>query len=252
MAMLAEAFSWRAGFWVLSLAPVLAAAGCYRIITPDPTVPESPFRLHAALSGYRSVLNDRRSRLLQVEALFWAIPWVAGSGFLGALLFQNHGFSVAGVGYGYIWAASWFVAGSQLGIWLMKRTEIYTLIIVSSILLMATTAALFWMPFGVPWILLLMLIWPLNAGVGLPAINSAISEAARTGQGTAMMARQFCWTIGGATGVALGGLLIGVGGYALFGIVGGGCALVVAAAVRAASRSEQIVHRRAVEVTAGR
>jgi predicted MFS family arabinose efflux permease len=51
MAMLAEAFSWRAGFWVLSLAPVLAAAGCYRIITPDPTVPESPFRLHAALSG---------------------------------------------------------------------------------------------------------------------------------------------------------------------------------------------------------
>jgi predicted MFS family arabinose efflux permease len=134
----------------------------------------------------------------------------------------------------------------------MKRIEIHTLIIASSILLMASTAVLFWMPFGVPWLLLLMLIWPLNAGIGPPAINSAISEAALTGQSTAMMARQFCWTIGGAIGVALGGVLIGVGGYALFGIVGGGCALVEAAAVRAASRSEHVVHRPAVEASTGR
>jgi hypothetical protein len=61
MATLAEAFSWRVGFWVLSLAPMLAAAGCYRVIMPDPPVPATPFHFHATLSGYRGILDDRRS-----------------------------------------------------------------------------------------------------------------------------------------------------------------------------------------------
>jgi predicted MFS family arabinose efflux permease len=236
MTALADIGTWRTGFWFHAVAPLLLAFFCFRVLPVDITRPASPFSLRKTISSYQDVLADRRSLLLQCGMLFWAVPVLAGSGYLGAYLIQNHGFTLSGAGFGYMWAASWLMIGSRMGIRLLKYLELYRLIMVSSLVMAVASTVLFWMPLGMPWILVFMMVWTLNMGVGTPAITNAISEAARTGQGTAMMARQFTWTSGGALGAALGGGLIAVGGYALFGFVIGLACLVVIGMVILATR----------------
>lgn len=235
MTTLAELGTWRTGFWILAFAPVPLALISIRVIAADQTHPTTTFRLLKTISDYRSVFSDRRSLLLQGGMLLWAIPTVAGSGYLGAYLIQVHDFSVPGVGLGYMWAAAWLMAGPRVGIWLLNYFELYTVLIISGLMMAATTMTLFWLPLGLPWILLVMMVWTIAMGSGTPLMTSAISEATRAGQSTAMMARQFNWTVGGAAGVAIGGIVIAAGGYSLFGFVSGGCALVFVAVVHAAA-----------------
>lgn len=227
MTALADIGTWRTGFWFHAVAPLLLAFFCFRVLPGDIAQSASPFSLRKTISDYQDILGDRRSLLLQCAMLFWAVPTLAGSGYLGAYLIQNHGFTVSGAGFGYMWAASWLMIGTRLGIRLLKYLELYRLIMVSSLVMAVASTILFWMPLGMPWILLFVMVWTLNMGIGTPAITNAISEAARTGQGTAMMARQFTWTSGGALGAALGGVLIAVGGYSLFGTIIGLACLVV-------------------------
>jgi predicted MFS family arabinose efflux permease len=252
MTTLADIGSWRTGFWFHAIAPLLLAFICFRVISVDITRPATPFPLLKTILDYQDVLADRRSLLLQCGMLFWAVPTMAGSGYLGAYLIQNHGFTLSGVGFGYMWAASWLMVGSRVGVRLLNYLELYRLIIVLSLVMATASTVLFWMPLGMPWILLFMMIWTLNMGIGTPVITNAISEAARTGQGTAMMARQFTWTSGGAIGAALGGVLIATGGYALFGFIIGLACFVVIGAVLMAARPMPTMLASNAEVLAGK
>jgi predicted MFS family arabinose efflux permease len=228
--------TWRTGFWLFAILPLVLALSCSRIIPADAPVSGAPFRVLDSMTDYREVLTDRRSMLLQCGMLFWAAPVVAGSGYLGAYLIEGHGFTLSGAGFGYMWAASWLVIGTRVGAGLLKYIELYRLIAIASVGMATASTVLFWMPLGMPWILLFMMIWTLFMGIGTPTITNAIVEAARSGQSTAMMARQFSWTMGGAVGAALGGILIAVGGYAMFGFAIGSFCFVVTGVVIMAAR----------------
>jgi MFS transporter, DHA1 family, multidrug resistance protein len=240
MALIAAGHGWRVSFGSLAIAPIMLAILSLRVIGPDRPATESPISILDTLSDYGSILADRRSVLLQAGTFFWAVPVVSGSAYLGAYLIEVHGLSLTGVGFGYMWAASWMMVGPRVGIRLLDTVDLYTLITIAGASLTVTTFLLFWMPIGLPWIVLFMALWPLNFGLGNALITSAISEAARSGQGTAMMARQFSWAIGGAASVALGGGVIAVGGYPLFGLVAGLSALAAAALVNAAARASRV------------
>jgi MFS transporter, DHA1 family, multidrug resistance protein len=240
MALIAGSSDWRVSFGFLATAPIVLAIACLRIISPDAATAVATSSIIQSLADYRGVLSDRRSVLLLAGMFFWAVPVVGGSTYFGAYLIEAHGFSVTGAGFGYMWAASWMMVGPRLGIRLLEIIDLYSLIVIAGISLTVTTSLLFWMPLGLPWIAVFMALWPLNFGLGNAMITSAISEAAPAGQGTAMMARQFSWAVGGATSVAAGGALISVGGYTLFGLAAAFSALVVTVLVGLASRPRSV------------
>jgi MFS transporter, DHA1 family, multidrug resistance protein len=240
MALIAAGNGWRVSFGCLAIAPIILSLVSLRVIGPDGPAPESPISILESLSDYGGILADRRSVLLQAGTFFWAVPVTGGSTYFGAYLIEVHSFSVTGVGFGYMWAASWMMVGPRVGVRLLDAVDLYTLITIAGVSLTVTTFLLFWMPIGLPWILLFMALWPLNFGLGNALITTAISEAARSGQGTAMMAWQFSRAIGGAASVALGGVAIAVGGYALFGLVAGLSALTAAALVNVAARASRV------------
>lgn len=248
---IAELSTWRTGFWMLSAAPLVLIILSFRAIGADSSVDKTDFSLLQMVSNYHQILRDRQSVLLQVATVCWCIPWIGGSAYLGSYLIQKHGFSLSGAGYGYMWAAFWFMVGPRVGIRLLRRFDLYTLLVASGLVMAISTIMLFWMPLGFPWILLPMLIWPMNAGIGMPLISSAIAEAARTGQSTAMMARQFSWTLGGAIGVAFGGGLLAAGGYALYGTGTGAFGIVVSILVFFAARPHLAPSTKPSGVTSG-
>jgi predicted MFS family arabinose efflux permease len=233
---IAELSTWRTGFWILAAAPLLLMAVSYRSIGADVSPGKTGFSILQVVSDYQQILRDRRSVLLQIATLCWCIPWLGGSAYLGSYLIQDHGFSVSGAGYGYMWAAFWFMVGPRVGIRLLRWLDLYPLLFASGLVMAISTIGLFSIGPQMPWLLVFMLVWPLNAGIGMPLINSAVAEAAQTGQSTAMMARQFSWTLGGAIGVAFGGGLIAIGGYALYGVGTGAFAIVVSILVLLAAR----------------
>jgi predicted MFS family arabinose efflux permease len=237
MTTLAELGNWRTGFWFLAAAPLLLAAVCFRVIGPDTISARARFSFFDTITAIQTVLEDRRSRQLQIATSFWAVPVIGGSSYFGAFLIQEHGFSLSGTGLAYAWAATWLMIGPRVAVRLLERVELYSLLVFAGTIMAVAISVVFWMPVGMPWMLVIFAIWTLSMGLGTTLTTSAISEAAPEGQGTVMMMRQFSWAIGGAFSIAVGGGLIAAGGYALFGLASGVAALVVATLALSIARS---------------
>jgi predicted MFS family arabinose efflux permease len=218
LALLADLTSWRAGFWVLALLGLAIAVAYWRAVSPDPPVPAEPFQPFSIFRVYREVLRDRLSVSLQVANLFWAIGWMGFIVYVGAYLMNVHGISLQVIGYLYMWGGAWSFAGNRLSRPLLRIGSPAMLFILSGVLMGTFTFAMLALAPNLITVVILMVPVAIGGGIWLPLITILVSEAAQSGQGTAMMLRAFTWAMGAALGAAFGGVLIAWGGYALLGV----------------------------------
>ncbi len=218
LAFLAEYTSWRVGFWLVGLLGVILAIAYMRAISPDPPVPDEPFRPFGIWETYREILADARMVRLQTGNLIWAMVWIGTLTYFGAYLIDDMGASLNVVGYMMMWGGTCFFLGNRIATWLARGRSPHVLLTLAGMVLSLSVFSTFSVTTGLVALIIVVGLLAFAGGVGLPLITIMISESAATAHGSVMMLRQFTWGMGAALGAASGGLLLGLGGFFALGI----------------------------------
>jgi predicted MFS family arabinose efflux permease len=213
LAVLADFWTWRAGFFLMALLAVGLIVAYARMTLPAPPAPAERLRLSRVMGTYREVLADARMAFLQLGTVVWSVAVFGTGTYFGAYLLSVVGASLSTVGLLYTWAGIWTLLGTRCVSWLAKLISPRTLLIPVATVMGLTTYVFFTQVTTVLAVLVVTALFNFVNGLGLPLMTIIISEAAKTAHGTVMMLRHVALQVGSGMGAGLGGLLIWLGGY---------------------------------------
>jgi predicted MFS family arabinose efflux permease len=225
---ISEVGGWRAALAAGGLAAAGAAWFVAAALPPDGRRPTTPLQARALLEAYGPLLQHPPTlRLLGVTVLRAA--WFLGLlTYLGAFLGDAVGLSTRQIGFVYTlaggaFATGTFVAGGRLG-GVSPRASVAASSVAAGLLV----GPMLWLA-NAQVVLALLLVISLAAalcGVGVATLLAAESPA---GAGTTLVLNSSLINAGTAGGAALGGVLIGLGGYGALGLGLSLCAFAAAA-----------------------
>lgn len=212
------AIGWRGAF---ALVAGLAAVGFMLLLALIP--PEAPhgkgrFALGQILDSYRPLLGDQPMLLIYAVWATRAVCWLGLLAFLGAYFTEVHGFSTRAGGFVFLVAGGgYFVgtitAGGRLGDFNPRMQAIL------SLLGMAVGTGLL---FGLSgsWVAALgfLVLASVSNGVFQVSVLMMAADRSPAGPSTTMVLTETVLSVGAALGGALGGLLLGAGGFAAMGL----------------------------------
>lgn len=214
MTEIAQAAGWRAalvGLAVLALGTTALGAAA---LPSDGAPSAERFRFRGVLSAYAPLLRHAPTLgLLASSLLRNAGTWVFFT-YFGAYLIQVQHLGVVQAGWAYTALGLGFLVGSTLAGGRLGNLSLRPLLIASSLLQAAVMTVGLLAPLGAVAVVGAMTLAGAIGGVGGPAAALLLLNESPVGRATTMTVNQSALSLGIALGSAVGGLLLGVGGYA--------------------------------------
>ena len=208
---------WRGAF---ALMAGLAAVGFVLLLALLPA--EEPhgngrFALGQILDSYRPLLRDRPMLLIYAVWATRAVCWLGLLAFLGAYFNEEHGFSTRAVGFVFVVAGGGYFAGTVTAGGRLGDFNPRMQAVLSLLGLAVGTGLLFALPAGSAVALAFLVIASISNGVFQVSVLTMAADRSPAGPSTTMVLTETVLSVGAALGGALGGLLLGAGGFAAMG-----------------------------------
>ncbi|HUG16666.1 MAG TPA: MFS transporter, partial [Thermomicrobiales bacterium] len=217
---IAEVTSWRFAFAVL--ATIAAAASGLLVLTlPGSTstlAGRDRFMMKGVLSAYRPLFADRRMRPLYMASLCRAMGWMTYLMYFGAFLHHSFGAGPRTIGLALMFAGGGFFAGSfAAGNW-VRDMPLRPLYGVAAIAIAPVVTIAMALPVSVVVSTALLTTAAFAASASNVFLTTLLANETPVGSTTTQGMNTACVGIGCASGSAIGGALIVLGGYALLGV----------------------------------
>lgn len=212
---IAAAFVWRGAYGIVLAAYLVAIALVARTLPRDPR-PAGRFTARAVLAAYRPLLRDRSMLALYGASLLRALGWMGPFLYLGAF-YAGRGLALRQIGLAYMVASGGMFAGNlAAGRWL-AGVDLRRAFAATTALLGLAWAAVYVLPLPTSLLVAAATVAAGASGFGWIALTTLLAAETPAGPGTTMVLNSSVFALGSAFGSAAGGLLIGLGGYALLG-----------------------------------
>jgi DHA1 family inner membrane transport protein len=213
----AAATIWRGAYVVVLAAYLLAGALIALRLARDPR-PVGHFTARTVLVAYRPLLHDRGMLALYGASTLRALGWMGPFTYLGAFYAERHGLALGRIGLAYMIASiGMFLGNLAAGRWL-GGVDLRRAFAATTAFLALCWAAVFTLPLATPQVVAVATVAAFASGIGWIALTTLLAAETAAGLGTTMTLNGSAFALGSALGSAAGGLLIGVGGYALLGV----------------------------------
>lgn len=213
---IAEVSSWRMSLAFMGGIAIALAILAQWIIPDDASQVTGRIDIRTFLSAYRPLIGSRSMTTLFGASITRAIGWMGLITYLGAFWADQHGLSVADIGFTSMFIGIWYFIGTKLG---GRLTSISLRPLFGTSTMLCAVA--FGMAIAAPvsvWIAILLLCAAAaTGGIGFVALTAIISTETPAGQGTTMSLNGALFTLGSAFGGALGGGLLAAGGCGALG-----------------------------------
>jgi predicted MFS family arabinose efflux permease len=221
----AAAFLWRGAYVIVLLGYLLATVLVVRGLERDPRS-EGRFTVRTVLAAYRPLVRDRRMLALYGATALRALGWLGPFVYLGAFYADERGLSLRQIGVAYMLASGgMFVGNLAAGQWL-GGTDLRRAFAVTTGIMALAWGAIFTLPLTAPQTVAAAMIASFAAGMSWISLTTLLAAETPAGPGTTMTLNGSVFALGSALGTAVGGVLVGVGGYHLLGIGLPACTLV--------------------------
>ncbi len=180
--------------------------------------PVGRFTARTVLAAYRPLLGDCKMLALYGASTLRALGWVGPVTYLGAFYAERHGLALGPIGLAYMVASVGMLAGNlAVGRWL-GRVDLRRAFAGTTALLALCWAAVFALPRATPQVVALATAAAFVAGIGWVALTTLLAAETLAAPGTTLTLNGSAFALGSALGSAAGGVLIGLGGYALLSV----------------------------------
>lgn len=215
---IAAATLWRGAYVVVLAAYLLAGALIARCLARVPR-PVGRFTPRTVLAAYRPLLHDRGMLALYGASTLRALGWLGPFTYLGAFYAERHGLALGQIGLAYMVASGGMFAGNlAAGRWL-GGVDLRRAFAATTAILALCWAAVFTLPLATPQVVAVATVAAFASGIGWIALTTLLAAETPAAAGTTLTLNGSAFALGSALGSAAGGLLIGLGGYALLGVV---------------------------------
>jgi predicted MFS family arabinose efflux permease len=207
------AFGWRYAFGTLAALALVVTLLGLRVIPPDPARTGAWPSWRSVLAAYPPLLRHAPTISLIGSSLLRSAAAWAWFTYYGAYLVEVRGLSVQQAGWGYTGIGLGFFLGSllsggRLGHLPPRALLIVTALVQGVVLLCPLAPAL-----SLPLLLILNGVGSLMMGVANVTVTLLLGRESPAGRATTMTANQAAFSLGSASGGALGGLLLALSGY---------------------------------------
>ena len=207
------AFGWRAAFGTLAVVALVVTALAVWVIPPDPARTGVRPSLRAVFGAYPPLLRHAPTLGLIGSSLLRSSAAWAWFTYYGAYLVEVRHLSVQQAGWGYTGVGLGFFLGSllsggRLGQLPPRALLIGTALVQGLVLLNPIVPGL-----PLPLVLVLSGVGSLMMGIANVTVTLLLGRESPAGRATTMTANQAAFSLGSASGGALGGLMLAISGY---------------------------------------
>jgi predicted MFS family arabinose efflux permease len=222
---------WRGSF--LAMAAVLLAAllVAVRLLPADPRPAGRCASPRSILAAYRPLLATPPVRMLYLVAMLRAIAVVGLTVYLGAFYVDVLKFSAREVGIAFMLDGTGLFLGSLAGGGRLGRFSPRATFALGTALIGAGALTVFSIQPGAVATVGIAMGMSFLAGLTFTSLTAMLAQETPAGAATTMVLNISMIAAGAALGSAIGGALIGIGGYSLIGIAGLAFALLAATLV---------------------
>jgi MFS transporter, DHA1 family, inner membrane transport protein len=208
---------WRAAFIVAGVCALLSMVLSWLMLPDDSHGATERFSLSSVLKAYHPLLHSRPMIALFSAGAIRAVGWLGVLIFLGAFFMEYHEFSVQRVGLVYLIGGLAYVAGTLAVGGRLGRVNLRWLFSAATL-----GTGVLWLPVYGGWIsanvaLALLIINFFLGAVGFIAHTTLVAQETPAQPSTTLVLNGSIFSLGAAMGAALGGIILGLGGYALIG-----------------------------------
>jgi predicted MFS family arabinose efflux permease len=215
----AAATHWRGAYVVIIATYVVAIVLVRRELAPDERRDNGRFSIQTVLDAYRPLVAHHGMRRLYMASATRGLGWFGPLIYLGAFYVDVHDFSLRQVGLALMAGSCGLFLGSvAAGEWL-QRFDSRRIYAATTVFLAAAFLVVFTLPMSAIATIAVMTVATFCAGVGWVNLTALLASGTPAGAGTTMTLNVSVYTLSSAISVAIGGLLIDLGGYTLLGVV---------------------------------
>jgi predicted MFS family arabinose efflux permease len=215
---LSVALGWRGAFAVMA---GFAGIGLVLMLLLFPA--EEPhgngrFEFGRILDSYRPLVRDRTMILLYNVWATRAVCWIGMLSFVGAYFSEEHDFSTGAVGAVFLLAGGGYFVGTLLAGGRLGDFNLRSQAVLSLLGMAAGSALLFAIPVGPEVSLAALGVLAISSGIFQVSVLTMVADRTPAGPSTTMVLTETVLSFGAALGGGIGGLLLGIGGFAAMGL----------------------------------
>lgn len=217
LTLIGDRSSWRTALVLGGVVAFAAAVLVWRALPSTPANGEGRFHLRQVLDAYRPILRNRPVVTIYAINLLRGMTWLAFVTYLGGYLDDRLGLETRQIGLVYMLSG----IGYAIGGFVMRPKLPGRLIQVTGATAIVSAVGVFLIVVPeLTWLALLVLPVAsyMSSKCGI-ALNTMLAGMAKTGSGTIMVLNGSVFNLAAAIGALLGGIVIALGGYTLFGWV---------------------------------
>ena len=213
MAVAGDALGWRVAFVGAGIAALVVAWAASHWLPRDTRTPEDRFHLRSLGIAYRPLLRDRSMLNLYGSSVLRATCWIGMLTYFGAFLNEELGLSTGQVGLTYMLGGSGYFLGSMAAGGPLGRISPRPLVAGANIAMAILMCIAFSAAFGTAGSVAVLPLAGFAGAVGWVGLASLLTSETPAGVGATMTLSGALFNLGGASGGALGGLLLYLAGY---------------------------------------
>ena len=208
---------WRGAYVLVVLVYLLAALLVARGLGRD-RAGAGRFTARTVLAAYRPLARDRPMLALYAAAALRAVGWMGPFLYLGAFYAEELGLSLRQIGLAYMLASGGMFCGNlAAGQWL-GRVDLRRAVAATTGVMALAWVVTFTLPVAAPVAVAAATVGACASGAGWIALTTLLAAESPAGPGTTMTLNASVFALGSAVGIAVGGALLGWGGYATLGL----------------------------------
>jgi predicted MFS family arabinose efflux permease len=209
--------SWRVALLTAGVVAVAVAWFVSLSVPPDRRRPERRFEIEDFVGAYRPLLRHPATLRLYGATAFRAVTWIGLLTYLGAFLGEAVGLSTRQIGLVYMLGGAGYAAGSVMSGGRLQFVQPRTMVVIGSVLGGVSAGAALLLA-GAWTSTVLILVTSFAGALAAVGIATLLASETPAGIGTTMVFNGSILNFGSATGAALGGVLLAVGGYNALGL----------------------------------
>jgi DHA1 family bicyclomycin/chloramphenicol resistance-like MFS transporter len=225
---LAAVIGWRQAFVTGGVIVLLATLLMRALLPPPPASRQAHPGGANLIAAYRSLFGSRRVRWLLAATLARAIGWFGHITFCGSMLAEVLGLSATSVAVVFTVSSTGYLAGSLAASRIIQRAPL-ALVAATANVVSALGIFIIYAVNPGPGTLIVMPLVSASAAVAWVGVVTMLGNASPGGAGTTMAMNGALFSLGGAGGGAVAGLLIVTSGFAALGWVLPGFVVVASA-----------------------
>jgi MFS transporter, DHA1 family, inner membrane transport protein len=214
---IAAAFVWRGAYGVVLVCYLVAIALVARTLPRDPH-PAGRFTARTVLAAYHPLPGDGDMLALYGASALRALGWMGSFLYVGAF-FAGRGLALRQIGLAYMIASGGMFAGNLAVGRLPAGVDLRRAFATATALLGLAWTAVYTLPLSTPLTVAAVTVAAGASGFGWTALTTLLAAETPAAPGITMALNGSAFALGSALGSAVGGLLVGLGGFALLGAV---------------------------------